>query len=128
MSARRVYSVYVADMRDAIAHALQFTSGLEYDTFVADEKTVYAPVRALEVLGEAAKWIPEEVRDPDRDIAWRRMAGMRDVLIHRYDVADPREVWMVVSGELEQLLSSLERLQTDLERREDEEWERALDG
>lgn len=124
MTGQRAYSVYLDQMRDAIQHALQFTAGLNQDQFVADERTIYATVRALEIVGEAAKRVPDQIRDLDSTIPWRTMAGMRDVMIHRYEEVDLAEVWNIVQGDLEEMLPRLERLQCLLEQREDEEWER----
>jgi uncharacterized protein with HEPN domain len=120
----RAYSVYVGHIRDAIQHALQFTAGLDYERFAADNRTSYATVRALEIVGEAAKRVPDEIRSLDPTIPWRKMAGMRDVIIHRYDEVNLAEVWDAVQGNLEELLPRLERLQRLLENREYEEWER----
>jgi uncharacterized protein with HEPN domain len=124
MTGQRAYSVYLGHIRDAIQHALQFSATLDYDGFAADDRTVYATVRALEIIGEAAKRVPDEIRELDPTIPWRTMAGMRDVIIHRYDEVNLAEVWGVVQGNLEEMLPRLERLQQLLEQREDEEWER----
>ena len=124
MTAPRAYSVYVGHIRDAIQRALQFTAGLNQDQFTADQRTIYATVRALEIVGEAAKRVPDQIRALDSTIPWRTMAGTRDVMIHRYDEVDLAEVWNIVHGDLEEMLPRLERLQRLLEQREDEEWER----
>ena len=77
------------------------------DAFLADRKTVDAVVRNFEVLGEAAKRIPEEVRNRAPDIPWRRIAGFRDVLIHQYEVVDPAEIWVVVERDLPDLRKTM---------------------
>jgi len=123
MTAQRAYSVYVGHIRDAIQRALQFTAGLTQDQFAADQRTIYATVRALEIVGEAAKRIPDQIRGLDSTIPWRKIAGMRDVMIHRYEEVDLEQVWNIVQGDLEETLPRLERLQRLLEQREDEEWE-----
>ena len=101
MTGQRAYSVYIGHIREAAQHALQFTATLDYDGFAADERTIYATVRALEIVGEAAKRVPDEVRSLDPTIPWRKMAGMRDVIIHRYDEVDLLQVWGVVQSNLE---------------------------
>jgi uncharacterized protein with HEPN domain len=116
--------VYVGHIRDAIQHALQFTEGFDYNRFASDNRTTFATVRALEIVGEAAKRVPDEIRALDPTVPWRKMAGMRDVIIHRYNEVNLAEVWDVVQSNLEELLPRLERLQHLLEQREDEEWER----
>lgn len=77
------------------------------DAFLADRRTVDAVVRNFEVLGEAAKRIPEKVRNRAPDIPWRRIAGFRDVLIHQYEVVDPAEIWAVVERDLPDLRKAL---------------------
>ena len=61
---------------------MKFVKGMSYDEFVQDDKTVFAVVRAIEIIGEAVKNIPEEVRGSYPEIPWKDMAGMRDKLIH----------------------------------------------
>jgi uncharacterized protein with HEPN domain len=124
MTRQRVYSIYIGHIRDAMQHALEFTADLDYEGFAADERTFYATVHALEIVGEAAKRVPDEVRGLEPTIPWRKMAGMRDVIIHRYDQVDLLQVGDVVQSNLEEILPRLERLQNLLEQREDEEWER----
>jgi uncharacterized protein with HEPN domain len=124
MTSQRAYSVYVGHIRDAIQYALQFTEGFDYDRFAVDNRTTFATVRALEIVGEAAKQVPDDIRALDPTIPWRKMAGIRDVIIHRYNEVSLTEVWDVVQRNLEELLPRLERLQYLLEQREDEEWER----
>lgn len=77
------------------------------DVFLTDRKTVDAVVRNFEVLGEAAKRIPEAVRNRAPDIPWRRIAGFRDVLIHQYEIVDPVEIWAVVERDLPGLRKAL---------------------
>ena len=70
--------------------------GFPIDDFDALEQTDYlqdALIRCLEVLGEAVKRLSPELRDQHRDLPWRGMAGMRDLLIHAYDRVDLEEVW-----------------------------------
>lgn len=124
MTARRAYSVYVGHIRDAIQDALEFTSGMTYDQFAGDGRTIYATVRALEIVGEGAKRTPTDIRELDPSIPWRTMADMRDVIIHRYDDVNPVEVWDVVQGELAAILPRLEHLQNLLKQRGGENWER----
>jgi uncharacterized protein with HEPN domain len=63
MTAPRTYGDFLEDIRAAAVKAQTFVAGLVYDTFAADDKTAFAVVRALEIVGEAAKRIPPEIRD-----------------------------------------------------------------
>ena len=89
-------SVYLEDMLEAVCKVRRYTLGLTRETFAEDEKTVDAVVRNLEVLGEAAKRIPEALRRESPDIPWQRIAGLRDILIHQYFGIDFDIVWDVI--------------------------------
>uniref|UniRef100_UPI00262F28BC HepT-like ribonuclease domain-containing protein n=1 Tax=Thermococcus sp. TaxID=35749 RepID=UPI00262F28BC len=62
----------------------EFTSGMDFEDFSKDRKTQFAVIRALEIIGEAAKAIPEDFKKEHPKVPWREMAGMRDKLIHAY--------------------------------------------
>jgi len=79
---RREIGDYIQDIIEAIDKLMKFVKGMSYDEFVQDDKTVFAVVRAIEIIGEAVKNIPEEVRGSYPEIPWKDMAGMRDKLIH----------------------------------------------
>lgn len=100
MSSQRTCRDYLGDIVEAIDKAMQFVEGMTYDQFAADERTHYAAVRALEIIGEATKRIPDDVRRAHAEIPWREMAGMRDKLIHHYTGVDLGVVWKTVCEEL----------------------------
>ena len=101
---------YLEDIRNAARKALQFVEGVAYEDFLADEKTVYAVVRALEIIGEATKRIPPDIRDRYPRIPWRSMAGIRDKLIHDYVGVNLEVVWRTLTEDLPPLLSTIERV------------------
>lgn len=78
----------------------RYTIGLTFERFQADDMTIDAVVRNLEVIGEAAKWIPEQVRSSYPDVHWRKMAGLRDVLPHGYFGLDLRLIWDIVQRDV----------------------------
>ena len=106
----REYVDYVRDMLDAVDKAARFVAGMDYDAFAADDKTVFAAIRALEVIGEACRQLPEEVRAAHPGVPWRSIAGTRDRLIHRYFGVDLEVVWKTVQDDLPPLKSVLERI------------------
>jgi uncharacterized protein with HEPN domain len=97
-------------MLDAAEKALSFTAGMTREAFEADPKTVFATIRALEVVGEAAKKVPDSVRTAHASVPWSDMAGMRDVLIHDYFGVDLGVVWETLRSDLPALISELRRV------------------
>ena len=107
---------YIADIIACFEETQEFTKGLDFDAFTGDRKTVNAVVRSLEVMGEASKHIPVEVRERYPEIPWKRMSGMRDKLIHEYSGVDLETVWGVVKEELPPLKPFFDRLKKDMEK------------
>ena len=85
---RRTYRDYVQDILTSLQEIEEFTKGMNFESFVKDKKTVNAVIRSLEVMGEAVKKIPKEIRDKYPEIPWKYIAGMRDKLIHEYHGID----------------------------------------
>lgn len=101
---------YVDDILNSIADINQFTDNLDFDDFRNDKKTVYAVIRCLEIIGEAVKKIPADIRELYPSIPWQAIAGMRDKLIHDYFGVDVELVWDTVQGELDQLNEVLQKV------------------
>lgn len=110
MTATRSYVDFLDDIRTSAVKAQAFVAGMSYDTFTADEKTVFAVVRALEIIGEAAKRIPNAMRDQYPEIPWRAMAGIRDKLIHDYVSVNLAVVWKTVEEDLPSLVPQMEQM------------------
>lgn len=84
-----------------------FTRGMEFAAFRADIKTQLAVTRELEIIGEAAKRLSEEFKDKHGDIPWRKIAGMRDFLIHDYMDVDMKEVWKAATEDIAELKQAI---------------------
>ena len=102
------------DIIDAAEKIKQFTDGLNYNEFTSDQKTVDAVLRNFEVIGEAAKHIPDEIYREYSEVPWSEMAGMRDKLIHGYASVELRIVWMTVQEEIPRLLPQIKLVREDL--------------
>jgi len=93
-------SAYFEDILDAIGAIRDYTQSLTRESFGGDRKTVDAVLRNLEVIGEAVKQVPAEVRTAHPNVEWQKIAGLRDILIHAYFGVDLDIVWDVVSNKL----------------------------
>jgi len=107
MTERREVLQYLQDIAEMMSHIQSFTAGMDFDAFTKDTKTNFAVFRALEVIGEAAKQVPEDVRKRHPHIPWKRMAGMRDRLIHGYFGIDFEIVWETASRLIPELAPKL---------------------
>ena len=94
---------YIEDIIGAMNDALSFVKDMEYDVFLRDKKTIYAVNRALEIIGEATKNIPASVKNRYPQIPWKKMAGMRDKVIHEYFGVDLKRVWSTVKKDIPDL-------------------------
>lgn len=89
--------VRLEDLKQAMARIRQYTASLTYDEFIKDEKTTDAVLRNLEVIGEAARNIPEELRGRYPDVEWHRMIGLRNIISHEYFGVDMQIIWEVAT-------------------------------
>ena len=105
---KRTFLDYVEDILDGMQKAQRFVEGMDWGAFANDEKTTFATVRALEIIGEATKQVPEEVRVRFPDIPWREMAGMRDRVIHAYFGVDLEVVWKTVAVDIPQVVRAIQ--------------------
>lgn len=113
MSSSESFVDYLDDMLHAIEKAEQFVSGLSFDEFKNDEKTIFAVIRALEILGEASSKIPNSIRQEHSDLPWSEMKGMRNKLIHDYMGVNIEVVWKTTKEDLPELQGAVKHLRNN---------------
>jgi uncharacterized protein with HEPN domain len=106
----RKIKLYIGDILENITLMEKIIDGLDYEAFIANKEKNYAVVRCLEIIGEAVKNVPEQIRLQYPEVPWRKMAGMRDKVIHFYVGVDYKIVWQVATKDLPALKSSLNQI------------------
>lgn len=110
--------LYVVDMLRAIDKMGRFTEGLDLASFSDSEMVVDAVLRNLEVMGEAARNVPDEVRNAHPEIPWKRIVGLRNIVAHAYFGVDLENVWKIVGENVPGVRPSVEALLAELENTE----------
>ena len=114
---KREFLDYIEDIIEAMDDAISFVEGMDYEDFVKNKKTIYALIRAVEIIGEAVKKIPNPVRKRYSEIPWKDMTGMRDKLIHGYFGVDLKRVWDTVKKDIPNLKPLFNKILKDFESR-----------
>ncbi len=96
----RDYRVFLDDILEAVTKVPEYTAGFSDEQFFADRKTVEAVVWNLQIIGEAAKKVPEEIRSRYPDLPWRDMAGLQDIIVHQYFGIKLDVIWKIVQNDV----------------------------
>ena len=108
--------VYVEDILEAIERIDEYLDGLTFSQFVKNRQTVDAVIRNFAVIGEAAKHVPASVKREHPEIRWKKMAGMRDKVIHEYFGVDVKILWETSKIDLPASKPLLEKLLRSIEK------------
>ncbi len=106
----RDYVDYLQDIVESIGDIAAFIEGILPEEFKRDKKTVNAVLRSIEVMGEAARHVPEEIREMNPQVPWKKMCGMRDKLIHEYHGVDIDTVWRTINEDIPPLRALIEEI------------------
>ena len=104
----RDWRLFLKDISESAQRVSDYAGAMTREEFFADHKTVDAVMRNLSIIGEAAKKIPAEFRRKNPELEWKKMAGLRDIVVHDYFGIDEDLIWDVATiriPELKRLLS-----------------------
>jgi len=89
---------------------LRFTEGVTFKQFTHDDEKFDAVLRNLEIIGEAVKHIPDELKEKYPDVKWRKITGFRDVVAHNYFGVSDEIVWDIVQNQIPPLLKQVKEI------------------
>ena len=112
----RHWRLYVQDMIEFSEKVLSYTDGLDQDAFVSDGRTYDATLRNIELIGEAATHVPDQVREENAHIPWRVIIGTRNRVAHGYLGLDDDVMWSIIQYDVPDLLPKLRRLLDSVDR------------
>lgn len=110
---KKAYSLYLEDILNAMRKIESYTSGMSYEDFIKNPMACDAVIRNLEIIGEAARSIPQSIRQKHSEIPWSRMIGLRNIMIHQYANVDLGIVWTIITKNIPGTKSMIEDLLKD---------------
>lgn len=111
---RRNYRLFIEDILESMNKIEEYIKDITYEEFKSSNIIFDAVIRNLEVIGEAAKNVPDDIKDQYEIVPWQRMAGLRNILIHEYFGIDKQIIWTIVSVNLPNTKPLIEKVLNDI--------------
>jgi uncharacterized protein with HEPN domain len=115
---RRSHLHFLDDIKEACGNIQTYTKGMSYRQFLSDRLTQDAVIRNFEVIGEATNNLPEDLKARYPSVAWKQIAGLRDILAHGYFRIDYEVVWGIVTDRIPGFKKDIAKILKEEERRE----------
>jgi uncharacterized protein with HEPN domain len=106
----RAPDLLINDIIESAEKIFQYTAGLNYTQFTADDKTVDAVIRNFEIIGEAANRLSDEFKEEHSNIDWFRIRGFRNRIVHHYFGVDYRILWQIIETFLPEMVATIKKL------------------
>ncbi len=106
----RSLRLYLDDIINCCDKIIRYTEQLNYDGFTNDELVYDAVIRNLQIIGEAVKKVPLEIRNKYNQIQWRKIAGLRDILVHVYFSLEDETIWDIIQTKIPSLKTTIEQI------------------
>jgi len=111
MTARnRHFRLYIEDIELSMTRILEYAEGMDLLKFKQSYMAVDAVVRNFEIIGEAAKNLPSEIKDKYPEIPWKKMYGLRNLISHEYFGIDYEMIWEIITSDLPQNLADIQEI------------------
>ncbi len=109
--------IYLNDILFSIDLIEKYIQGLAFDSFDDDYGVQDKVLRRLEIIAEAAKKLPEEIRLQYKSIPWKSIIGLRNIITHTYDEVNLKEIWKIVTEHLSETKKQIEMIRSDLQKK-----------
>ena len=110
------YLLYLKNISEAMDASQRFVLGMGFDAFVANDKTVSAVLQKIKIVGEAAKNIPETIRQDYPQVPWQQMTEIRDQIVYAYFAVDYAVIWDTLKVDIPQLQPIIQQILEDMEK------------
>lgn len=110
---KRSNSHFLNDMKASMTKIETYTEDMEYGDFLDDEKTQDAVIRNLEIIGEAARNLDDEVRKGHPTVPWRKIIGLRNIISHAYFGIDWENIWKIIKKDIPGFSAEIDAMEVD---------------
>lgn len=112
---KKIHLLALSDIIECMNRIEDYTEGVDYDSFSCNQMLIDAVIRNLEVIGEASRNVPENIRNGHPEIPWKKMIGLRNILIHEYFGVDESIVWEIATKNMKETKPYILKVIQDVE-------------
>ncbi|MCP4652017.1 MAG: DUF86 domain-containing protein [Candidatus Omnitrophica bacterium] len=113
---KRNYKLFIEDILGAMNRIEEYIKGLSYEDFSENEMVEDAVIRKIEIIGEAARNVPEDIKEKYQNIPWKKMVGLRNITIHEYFGVDLDIVWEIITKNIPETKVDIQNVLEDMNR------------